>query len=153
LGKIITATAGSIATDRPGPLYDGPAMSVADTRFLRATPVLRVADYPAASAYWVDRLGFRIVEEGGDPPRFGILERDRAVVFLDAWHGGRPPRETGWDAYLHVRGLTALHDELTAAGANVVRPVESTMYGMMEFEVLDPDGNRVCFGEDPERTD
>jgi catechol 2,3-dioxygenase-like lactoylglutathione lyase family enzyme len=128
-------------------------MNDIDTRFLRATPVLRVADYPVARAYWVDVLGFRIVEEGGDPPRFGILERDRAVVFLDAWHGGRPPRETGWDAYLHVRGLTALHAEFAAAGANVVRPVEGTIYGMLEFEILDPDGNRVCFGEDPEGTD
>ena len=31
------------------------------------------------------------------------------------------------------------------------RPVENTVYGMREFEITDPDGNVVCFGEDMDR--
>ncbi|MCP4328065.1 MAG: hypothetical protein GY791_06475 [Alphaproteobacteria bacterium] len=119
-----------------------------DSRFLRATPVLRSADYPRSKAFYVDALGFTIVEEGGDPPRFGIFERGRSVVFIDAWHGAAAPHAESWNAYFHVAGLETLHTELVQSGAPITRPIEKTVYGMREFEVTDPDGNVLCFGED-----
>ena len=116
--------------------------------FERATPVLKVADYRRARAFYCDKLGFTVAEEGGDPPRFGIVKRGKAVLFLDAWHGGARPVEGAWDAYLHVGKVDALHDALAAAGVAITRPVQDTVYGMREFEVTDPDGNVICFGED-----
>jgi catechol 2,3-dioxygenase-like lactoylglutathione lyase family enzyme len=115
---------------------------------LRATPVLKVADYPRARDYYTDILGFEVHEEGGDPPRFGILDRDRAVIFLDGWHEGAIEMRGGWDAYIHVRGLDRIADEIAANGGELVRGIETTVYGMREFEVMDPDGNLICFGED-----
>ena len=123
---------------------------MADTKpkFERATPVLKSGDYPRSRAFYVEKLGFRVVEEGGDPPRFGIFERRQSVLFVDAWHGGPAPSRGGWAAYLHVAGLDALCAELRDAGAPLTRPIERTVYGMREFEVTDPDGNVICFGED-----
>ncbi|MCP4384908.1 MAG: hypothetical protein GY798_26435 [Hyphomicrobiales bacterium] len=120
-----------------------------DPGFLRATPVLRSADYPRSRAHYVDTLGFTVVEEGGDPPRFGIFERGRSVIFIDAWRGPPEPFD-GWVAYLHVTDLDALHAELTRSGATITRATEKTVYGMREFEIRDPDGNVICFGEDTE---
>ncbi len=88
--------------------------------------------------------------EGGTPPRFGIFERGRAVLFVDSWHGGPPEVSGGWHAYLHVTGLEALRDDFVAAGAEISRPIEHTVYDMREFEVTDPDGYVICFGEDPQ---
>ena len=116
--------------------------------FRRATPVLAVADYPRARDHYRDCLGFTVLEEGGDPPRFGILERGGAVVFLDAWHGPPAAPGAGWSAYFHVDDVLALQAELEAAGANVVAGPRVTVYGMRELEVLDPDGHRLCFGAD-----
>ena len=123
---------------------------MAETHLLRATPVLKSGDYPRSRAFYVDVLGFGVVEEGGDPPRFGIFERDRSVLFVDAWHGAPQPVAGAWDAYIHVSGLETLHAELEARGARITRPIEDTVYGMREFEVTDPDGNVLCFGEDPD---
>ena len=116
----------------------------------RATPVLKSGDYARSRAFYEGTLGFRVLEEGGDPPRFGIFERGKSVLFVNAWKG--PPKLVPgvWEAYIHVTGLDALFDELQAAGAPIVRPVEDTVYGMREFEVADPDGNVLCFGEDSE---
>jgi len=114
----------------------------------RATPVLRVGDYPRSLAYWRDVLGFSVDEEGGDPPRFAIVSRGAAVVFLDAWHGPPVPRAAGWDVYFHVDDADLLHETYAAAGAYVVREPQTTVYGMREFELMDPDGNRLCFGTD-----
>lgn len=127
---------------------DGP--TAADPAFERATPVLRTADYPRARAYYEERLGFQVVEEGGDPPRFGIFKRGGAVIFVDGWHGGPSETSDNWNAYIHVAGLDALFERFRKAGAEIVRPIEQTVYGMREFELLDPDGNRICFGEDLE---
>lgn len=123
-----------------------------DIAFLRATPVLRSGDYIRSRAYYRDILGFQVMEEGGDPPRFGIFERGRSIIFVSAWHGPPNPVPNIWDVYVKVNSLNALHAELQHAGARITRPIEATVYGMREFEVTDPDGNVLCFGEDTDPT-
>ena len=119
---------------------------------LRSTPVLKSGNYEGARAFYRDTLGYRVVEEGGDPPRFGIFERGRSVLFVNAWHGAPTLLSGVWEAYVHVSGLDDLLAEFRAAGADVTRTIETTVYGMREFDVTDPDGNVICFGEDTERT-
>jgi hypothetical protein len=41
------------------------------TRLLCSTPVLKSGDYVRSRAYSVDKPVYTLVEEGGDPPRFG----------------------------------------------------------------------------------
>lgn len=110
-------------------------------------PVLRVADYPAARAFWRDILGFKVMEEAGDPiTGFGIYRRDDARVFLIAWNG--PEAEYAhWRAYFHTDNLDDITDALDAAGAAYKGPT-TTEYSMREVEVTDPSGNCVCFGTD-----
>ena len=120
------------------------------SKLLRATPVLKTGDYERARSFYIDILGFRLVEEGGDPPRFGIFKQDGAVLFLDSWHGAPAPSEGGWTAYLHTDDAKVLCSQLTDKGATITRPLEDTSYGMREFEVTDPDGNILCFGSDHE---
>ena len=117
-------------------------------RFESATPVLKTGDYPRARAFYSDRLGFSVVEEGGDPARFGIFRRGGAMVFVDGWNGPPPNTGTGWDAYVHVQGLDVLCDELSAAGVEIMRGPVETEYRMREIDVRDPDGNIICFGQD-----
>ncbi len=124
-----------------------------NSKLLRATPVLKTGDYKRARNFYTDVLGFRLVEEGGDPPRFGIFDRDSATVFLDGWHGAPGPSDGGWVAYFHTGDIDALHLLLAATGTPITRPLEDTGYGMREFEVTDPDGNILCFGAETETDD
>ena len=117
-------------------------------QMLRSTPVLKSGNYEGSRAFYRDKLGYRVLEEGGDPPRFGIFERDRSVLFVSAWQGAPTLLSGVWEAYVHVVGLDGLLTEFQAAGTNVRRTIETTAYGMREFEVTDPDGNVICFGED-----
>ena len=115
-------------------------------RIETAIPVLRVSDYPAARAFWTDALGFTVTEEGGDPPRFGIFRRDGQRVFVDAWHGADSTPSPGWRAYFHVNDVDALARSLPP-GITTEGPVD-TVYAMRELVLTDPDGNRLCFGQD-----
>lgn len=112
-----------------------------------ATPVLRTGDYPRAKAFYTDVLGFTCTEEGGAPPRFGIFNRDGAVVFVNG-HNGAEATYDHWRAYLHVDDLHALSREIHDAGGVLTKDVRTTVYDMREFEVTDPDGNVLCFGAD-----
>ncbi|MEM9709478.1 MAG: VOC family protein [Pseudomonadota bacterium] len=111
-------------------------------------PVLRVADYPRAKAFWTGALGFETIEEAGEPKTgFGIFWRDKARVFLTAWDGSEASYG-GWRAYFHTDDLGGIADALSQAGAIFKGPTR-TEYDMDEIEVTDPDGNVVCFGQDP----
>ena len=108
-------------------------------------PVLRASDYPRAKAFWTDDLKFEVVEEGGDPARFGIFRREKATVFVDAWHGADEKPSPGWRAYFHVDDV----DEFFASlNLNSIDGPRDTNYGMREIVITDPDGNRLCFGMD-----
>ena len=116
----------------------------------QSTPVLGAADYERARAFYRDQLGFSVIEEGGDPPRFGIFRRGRALIYVDGWKGARQPLPNLWSAYIHVTDLAGLAREFQGAGVTLTREISETVYGMREFEITDPDGNIVCFGEDIE---
>ena len=125
-------------------------MAEDDIRFLRSTPVLMSADYERSRDFYTGRLGYRILEEGGDPPKFGIFARGGSVLFVDAWQGARTAVPEAWDAYIHIRDLDRLAASLRCRGVRISKDVHETVYGMREFEVTDPDGNVLCFGEDLE---
>ncbi len=64
--------------------------------FIQARPVLICATYSALRDLYVEKLGFRLLEEVGDPPKFGIF---RAVMrSCSLTHGmghGFLPRKLG----------------------------------------------------------
>jgi hypothetical protein len=51
-----------------------------------------------------------------------------------------------WDAYVWCDGLDGLAGEIQRRGVPLERPPMTTVYGMREFDVLDPDGHVICFG-------
>ena len=112
-----------------------------------ATPVVRTGNYPKAHAFYTKALGFTCTEEGGEPAKFGIFQRDGAVIFVNGHNGADPPYDH-WRAYFHVEDVVALSREFRNAGGTLSKDIRTTVYAMQEFEVTDPDGNVLCFGAD-----
>ncbi len=112
-----------------------------------ATPVLRVTDYAKSKAFYMDVLGFHLVQEAGEPdPGFGIFRAGSAQIFLHAWDGPEAAWD-GWRGYFYAADMDGLTAHLTAKGQAFKGP-ETTWYGMEEVEVTDLDGNVLCFGRD-----
>jgi predicted enzyme related to lactoylglutathione lyase len=123
-----------------------------------AAPYFIVDDLPATADWYRDRLGFRYERLWGDPPDFTIVLRAGVAIMLGQVEGarmapnGRAGRDEGtWDAYIWVDDADALHAEYSAAGVTVVRPPFDQPYGCRDFEVVDPNGYRLCFGHDTSR--
>lgn len=115
--------------------------------YSNATPVLRVSDYERAKAFYMDVLGFKPIEEAGDPVTgFGIFRAGQAQIFLTAWDGPEAKYDR-WRVYLYPESLDAAMARIKSAGAMTSVPTV-TEYGMREVEVWDPDGNCICLGQD-----
>ena len=104
-------------------------------------PELPLSDVAAGVTHYRDVLGFGVNYSQHD---IGVMDRDEVRVLLIA----RSPRHTGiGSCAFSVADADALHAELTARGANVQGPPVSKPWGLREFSVLDPEGNRLTFAQ------
>lgn len=113
----------------------------------RSMPVLQVRDV-AASAGFYERLGFSHHGFWGDPPGFCIVQRDRVTLALDLARDGRVPQNQWWAAYLYVADVDALHAEFSALDDVEITDPGDRFYGCLDFDLVDPDGHRLAFGQD-----
>jgi catechol 2,3-dioxygenase-like lactoylglutathione lyase family enzyme len=113
--------------------------------YRNATPMIRVSDYQRAKAFYMDVLGFDVINEAGDPVvGFGIFVAGSAQIFLHSWDGPGEPWDN-WRAYFYVDDQPAMIARLQDKGCPFKGPSD-TFYKMREVEVTDPDGNILCFG-------
>ncbi len=102
-----------------------------------AIPILRVTD-ATASAEWYEGLGFQVTNVHrfhSRSPAFVTVTRGDVTLFLSEHTGDAPP---GGLVYVRLRAV----DEL-AAGLGAT--VHDNAWGR-DFEVVDPDGNRLRIG-------
>ena len=119
-------------------------------------PYFLVQDVVSTASFYRDVFGFRFDRFWGEPPSFCMVKRGGIVIMLSQVDGPglmRPnnlvSREGGaWDAYVWVNDADALHDELLSKGARIARGLCTQPYGCRDFDVLDCNGYRLCFGHD-----
>ena len=120
---------------------------------LRAMPVLQVRDVRASEGFY-QRLGFSshgIWEHDGEA-QFCIVQRGAITIALQRAEGP-VPANTHWAAYLYVSDVTALHAELAARdGIEITEIRRDNPYGCDDFDIRDPDGHLICFGQDMQPT-
>jgi len=124
-----------------GQSYDKPHAPGPSPMMLRALPELPCNDVAAAVSHYRDILGFRINYQQHD---LGVMDRDAITVVLIA----RTELHTGiGSAYVYIEDADALYTELRSKGANVQGEPVSHPWGLRDFAVLDPEGNRITFGQ------
>ena len=109
-----------------------------------------VDDLSEAITYYRDRLGFEpdFVYEScyASVSRNGFSIHLKCAPKTVADRAHRKQNEH-LDAYIGVRGIEALFDELKSKGANIIRSLEDRPWGCKDFYVEDPDGYILCFSE------
>jgi uncharacterized glyoxalase superfamily protein PhnB len=107
----------------------------------KALPELPVDDVATALAHYRDVLGFRVDHAQDD---IAVMYRDAVTVLLVA----RTIEHRGIGSlYSYVRDVDALFAELVASGADVHGEPVSQPWGLREFDVRDPFGNRLRWGQ------
>lgn len=112
----------------------------AAARFEKIMPELPLRDVPAGAAHYRDVLGFSVNYQQHD---IAVMDRDEVRLLLVAKENGR----SAGSCYVYVSDADALHAELLAKGARVLGAPVSRPWGLREFSVLDPEENRLTFGQ------
>jgi uncharacterized glyoxalase superfamily protein PhnB len=107
-------------------------------------PVLSVGDIESALDYYQRVLGFTRDWIWGQPPELAGIYRDRIELQLAQRGRLGPPGPS--HVYLRGSGVDALFDAFSDAGAQILEPIADRPYGLRDFALLDPCGNRLDFG-------
>ena len=120
-------------------------MHIANMRptFQAITPRVPVESIEDALAFYRDQLGFDLGWTWGTPPTHANVCRDSISIDLVVAPTGNAGTAM---AYVQVQGIDAYYAEVTTRGT-LVGGLGDRPYGMRDFEVIDPDGNRLAFGE------
>jgi uncharacterized glyoxalase superfamily protein PhnB len=117
-----------------------------------AATIFTVQDLVASVAYYRDKIGFDVTFQYGEPPFYACLCRDKVSLHLrDANRNAKWVAGNGAIA-VFVDDVDSLHVDLVKRGAKVLQAPRDYAYGMRDFDVADPDGNRLTFGMAISRT-
>lgn len=124
-----------------GQTFQEPDQPTPPPMIRKVLPEIPVSDVAAAVAHYRDVLGFK---ENYVQHDIGVMYRDVATVVLIE----RTARYSGIGSfYCYVEDADALHAELVGRGANVLGAPVSMPWGLRQFQVLDPEGNQLTFGQ------
>ncbi|MEA2570680.1 MAG: hypothetical protein QOI24_2681 [Acidobacteriota bacterium] len=116
---------------------------MSSVEFIDLAPRFEVADVTASLKFYVDALGFTLLDTFDDPPVYAMVKRGPIEIHLQ-----KAPVVEGFSsgAYIWVRNIGALVEELTSRGTPFLGPFDR-IYKMREVIVRDPDRNEITFGE------
>jgi predicted enzyme related to lactoylglutathione lyase len=119
--------------------------------FFAAVTNLLVDDVAQTAEYYRDVLGFEIDFVYGDPPSYGSVSRDDAIInFTKSEPAGRrnsvnsAGQGNGVDVLLVVSDVDDIYEELKGRGAQLLGEPVSREYGMRDFQVDDCNGYRLA---------
>jgi uncharacterized glyoxalase superfamily protein PhnB len=126
--------------------------TVAKPILCSAHPVLPVRDIEETAHYYRDVLGFNIHfmwREHEDAPlaHCGVGRNEAHLQFTTWTRQHDAVVNSGW-VYVIVENIDALHEEVTARGAEIISPLETQSWQMREFEVKDCNGHILRFGQE-----
>jgi catechol 2,3-dioxygenase-like lactoylglutathione lyase family enzyme len=120
-------------------------------------PMLSVSDLKQTMAFYCDRLGFHVVNKMGEPdPVWCMLKRDNVQLMFNQLPAEEmkelSPRAKDFQIYyFYPDNLVSLHAAWKAKRLPVTE-LRVAHYGMKEFELRDPDGYWLWFGQETDES-
>jgi catechol 2,3-dioxygenase-like lactoylglutathione lyase family enzyme len=105
--------------------------------------VLHVKDMATALAFYRDKLGFTVSFSWDEPARYVCLCLGDAAIHLNSYLPPAGPSHV----CIFCKGIDTFYARLVASGVNVTELIGDRAYGMRDFEVTDPDGHWIVFGQ------
>ena len=110
----------------------------------RLTPMLPVRSMPASVAFY-QKLGFS-VEERNDDWGWAKLQLDDCHLMVDQSINLHREAPRQCVLYLYPDDISEYHALVRRNGLDIP-DLDVTFYGMTEFRIDDPDGNRLWIGQ------
>lgn len=113
-------------------------------RVTKLFPVFAVSALDAAIEFYQSKLGFSLAWTWGTPATRAGIALDDIEIQLDCTGVGAPPGPSV--VYCHMSGVESYYATCKARGVSFALELGERPWGMLDFRVTDPDGNRIGFG-------
>jgi catechol 2,3-dioxygenase-like lactoylglutathione lyase family enzyme len=114
-------------------------------KMTRLIPMLPVKSLSVSVDFYCRILGFG-VEKRNDDWRWAMLCFDECRLMLDQSINAHPNSPRDSILYLYPDDIVEYHRQVRSNGL-AVPDLEVTFYGLTEFRISDPDGNRLWIGQ------
>ena len=114
-------------------------------KMIRLTPMLPVKSMPASVDYYCGKLGFEI-ESRNDDWGWAMLRFDECHLMVDQSINAHPGKFRDSVLYLYPGDVIEYHKQVRKNGL-AVPELAVSFYGLTEFRINDPDGNRLWIGQ------
>jgi catechol 2,3-dioxygenase-like lactoylglutathione lyase family enzyme len=111
----------------------------------RLIPMLPVKSMPASIEFY-QKLGFS-VEKRNDDWGWAMLRFDECRLMVDQSINHHPTAPRQSVLYLYPEDIVEYHGQVRGNGLDIP-DLDVTFYGLTEFRLDDPDGNRLWIGQD-----
>ena len=108
-------------------------------------PMLPVKSMPASVNFYCGMLGFT-VEKRHDDWGWAMLRFDECRLMVDQSINAHPANPRDAIIYLYPEDIFEYHRQVRKNGL-AVPDLAETFYGLTEFRINDPDGNRLWIGQ------
>ena len=120
---------------------------------MMSEPEIYVSDFDTARAFFTEKLGFEVVFTYGEPPFYGQVRREKALLNIrlicePVFVGDVREREELVSAGFtlgRAAAIRTLFAEYQAAGVDFFETLKQKPWGAQTFIVRDPDGNLLLF--------
>ena len=115
---------------------------ITEVGLITAVPQLPSANLDRTARFYESHLEFKThaVHEN-----FLIMKRDEVEIHF--WKCTDPNIAKNSSCYFHVKGVAPLFTSFVETDAPFAYTLRTQPWGMNEFQVTDPDGNAIRFGE------
>ncbi len=127
--------------------------SGANTPFVDLIPMLMCDDVQASIGFYTDVLGFEVTGRSDDTGRSGFATVRNGAASIMLASPGHIPKGEKVDGrfpqssyYFYVADAEALRQSVVDKGRDATECVDR-FYDIKEFEVVDPDGHVLMFGQ------
>jgi catechol 2,3-dioxygenase-like lactoylglutathione lyase family enzyme len=132
-------------------MKESAASTMRTSVIVASEPQLFVSDLEGATAFYVHKLGFKVVLSYGEPPFYAQIARDGGRLNLRKVSG--PVFDSGFrsreadalSATLTLDDARPLFLEFQKAGVTFHQTLRTEPWGARTFIVQDPDGNLIAF--------
>jgi predicted enzyme related to lactoylglutathione lyase len=114
--------------------------------YSHAAQVLMVADMDRSLHFYENLLDFEVTFLWQSPPTYAVLKANESIN-IHLSKAEDQALENKPTLYIFVTEIDALYEELIANGVSIHSSIGNRDYQMRDFDIIDPDGYRITFGQ------
>jgi len=118
--------------------------------FSHSAVIFPVSNLEQSIEFYTKKLGFEKTFEWGEPMYYAVVKRGGVGIHLTKRSDGGKPSKYHRALYIFVNDIDRVNKECKNQNVHLVNDLEERDYKMKDFDIEDPDGFIITFGNGEE---